>query len=650
MGLPASSLSRRGIQPYGATPVNVRLFGAKGDGVTDDTAAITAAWAASKILRAPLAGDIGRQASGGLFFPAGDYVFNGPALDAAAGSAIRIEGEGREVTRIRLGAGVYLLNTTNVVYSLSCFGLHFYGGKGTWKHSYPFVNVQGQYVFEDCDFVAYTEAAIVTLATDMPYFKVRNNVFYGTLTSKGFAHAGDADCSEIAGNSFLKNLYHVKLANGGHNVRIKDNDFIRFTNGGGAPKLTDVWIIPRNIITNSGPGCIIHGNKFGNENVNPADYRILVADEAAGVDFADKNHATTLSAGWWTAFKIWGNCVFMGAPANVGFVYSYTPNLANYTIENSWAGGPPPYVVQYDALVVDTADNRQLCQNVIQGTAFVDQSEQSPPVVISSRPGDAILDDPFAFFAGSPDYIPKYLTGFDPGFIDMGAALDTAAPLFVNAARNAVDDALGGGNASEIVYSALNGYAYFNTAFTNTVIGRRAWLEIDLKKSAVNPVNFVRIQLLGGASLAIKRYFVVPANWTTVRIPYIPRQTGTALAFRIEGADYSAGVRERVLIGRARIYHANEPQNIATRILENKAAFNPPNIASGAQSTTTITVNGAALGDFVAVSFSLDLQGLTLTGYVSAANTVTLVFLNLTGGALDLAAGTIRARVYKNAY
>lgn len=79
--------------------------------------------------------------------------------------------------------------------------------------------------------------------------------------------------------------------------------------------------------------------------------------------------------------------------------------------------------------------------------------------------------------------------------------------------------------------------------------------------------------------------------------------------------------------------------------LEGSATYDPGNLLDGAGATTTVTVTGAALGDFVEVSFSLDLQGITLTGYVSAADTVSVRFQNESGGALDLASGTLRARV-----
>lgn len=77
------------------------------------------------------------------------------------------------------------------------------------------------------------------------------------------------------------------------------------------------------------------------------------------------------------------------------------------------------------------------------------------------------------------------------------------------------------------------------------------------------------------------------------------------------------------------------------------ATYDPGSIASAASVTTTVAVSGAALGDFVSASFSLSLQGLTLTAHVSNASTVTVVLFNPTGGAIDLASGTLRVRVRK---
>lgn len=81
--------------------------------------------------------------------------------------------------------------------------------------------------------------------------------------------------------------------------------------------------------------------------------------------------------------------------------------------------------------------------------------------------------------------------------------------------------------------------------------------------------------------------------------------------------------------------------------IEGSATYDPISLVDGAGVTTTVTVTGAALGDYAEASFSLDLQGITLTAWVSASNTVSVRFQNESGGTLDLASGTLRARVKK---
>ncbi len=81
--------------------------------------------------------------------------------------------------------------------------------------------------------------------------------------------------------------------------------------------------------------------------------------------------------------------------------------------------------------------------------------------------------------------------------------------------------------------------------------------------------------------------------------------------------------------------------------INGSATYDPPSLADGAGATTTVAVTGAALGDFAEASFSLDTQGVSVTAWVSAANTVSVRFQNESGGVIDLASGTLRARVRK---
>ncbi len=76
------------------------------------------------------------------------------------------------------------------------------------------------------------------------------------------------------------------------------------------------------------------------------------------------------------------------------------------------------------------------------------------------------------------------------------------------------------------------------------------------------------------------------------------------------------------------------------------ATHDAPAIAAAGTATATVTVPGAALGmQVVALSFGIDLAGLVASGYVSAADTVTVVLFNPTGSAVDLASTTVRVEV-----
>lgn len=72
-------------------------------------------------------------------------------------------------------------------------------------------------------------------------------------------------------------------------------------------------------------------------------------------------------------------------------------------------------------------------------------------------------------------------------------------------------------------------------------------------------------------------------------------------------------------------------------------------VADGTFATTTVTVTGAALGDFALASMDAALTaGTWLSAFVSATDTVTVTLHNESGGAVDMASGTLAVRVQKN--
>lgn len=75
--------------------------------------------------------------------------------------------------------------------------------------------------------------------------------------------------------------------------------------------------------------------------------------------------------------------------------------------------------------------------------------------------------------------------------------------------------------------------------------------------------------------------------------------------------------------------------------------WDPGDLADGAGETSSgITVTGAALGDFVLVAAPYDLQDLIATAYVQATNTIEIRIQNENAGAnVNLASGTWAVKV-----
>lgn len=79
--------------------------------------------------------------------------------------------------------------------------------------------------------------------------------------------------------------------------------------------------------------------------------------------------------------------------------------------------------------------------------------------------------------------------------------------------------------------------------------------------------------------------------------------------------------------------------------LQGSTTYDPPSVAAGASTSTTVTVTSAALGDSVSASFSLPLGGLLMFAEVTATSTVTVRLYNPTGAPIDIASGTLTAKV-----
>jgi hypothetical protein len=142
---------------------------------------------------------------------------------------------------------------------------------------------------------------------------------------------------------------------------------------------------------------------------------------------------------------------------------------------------------------------------------------------------------------------------------------------------------------------------------------------------AVDEANDWKMIRLSGAA---------DADGTTTVTLYAYGSGGGSAKFMAIGGFFASG--ERAVIS---------PQKPAVVRRYGSATFNPGSLADGSGETTTVVVTGAQTSYFAQASFSNDLQGITMTAWVSAANTVSVRFQNESGGVIDLASGTLRVQV-----
>lgn len=106
---------------------------------------------------------------------------------------------------------------------------------------------------------------------------------------------------------------------------------------------------------------------------------------------------------------------------------------------------------------------------------------------------------------------------------------------------------------------------------------------------------------------------------------------------------------QRLRILTSTITEVVEANNSWNQIGRASITYDPGAIGAGGIETTTLTVTGATANTDVVtrVQFGRALQGLVLTAWVSATDTVTVQFYNPTGGSIDLLSGTLSVVVQR---
>lgn len=540
--------------------VNVHWFGASGDGHSNDSEAILKAWKfcvsrpAQPGSKTAYAGsEIGGPA---LYFPSGNYVFKGGSLGFPLSSRVfAVRGDGANRTRIQVLNDDYFINVSDLS-GCEISGIQFFGGKGTLKVSNDGTNVRGTYLIHDCSFLEYSECAIGHTSSDMPAWRVENNVFFGSdgWASIGVALSGLTDNSSIRANQFQRNHYGIKIR-GGYNAYITNNDFIRYTKPN--KDVADIWIVP--VAGPANQGLVISGNKFGNENLRESDFRILVAAESPSAgSFLSRAHseADESSEMRLGLLEIRDNN-FVGADGyKRGVISSYSSDIRYLDSKNMFSGAYPKAMVDFPTQFIQSRLNSSNIHDVSQ---FYDATEALIPPFSTSPVG--LAKDPWSYGAGLDSFVQYFTSGQDPSYtplLDAGKSLHDQLSGPVEKLEEL--DATGRPGAVSLRWNSPQSYA--QASFSVGVANKPVWLEFDIKQRSLNSFESVVIDIRPkeGSESAFRRKIRIPRDWQRVRFIWFPAKAGDYRVLFPENLEpFKDGQSEGMVMGNLHIYQAHEP-------------------------------------------------------------------------------------------
>lgn len=504
----------------------------------------------------------------GLFLPAGvydagDLALTGnrhpfPALSiwAIPGSVV-----------IRIPDGQYFLETDERLNWLFVSGINFVGGKGAFQHRFGGTNVNGRFVFERCVFDNYTECAIGNNAQDQPYLEVRGCTFMAAEGSRaiGIAWGGYADGCIIEGNAFLRNRYHLKLGpNPSGSIHILRNDFLRWSRA--TPLDAAIWFVPDTspgqFGANAGWGTIVSGNKFGNENMQSGDVRVLIAREGPGDTRQIRAHRETFDLGghggaFLAGITIENNRVAGAGDVSSPFMRSWIAEVRNLSyLNNRHHGGCHTYLCEF------------------MGARTGDYANMNWTVRID--PADAMLgSSPFAIAIANAPVGPQWNSGGTEGLAEEtilpGPGDDTSFVLLALADRSTAFSAAGqarltptadhAGHLRAVTVAAATSGDGVSGSLAGAVPGRQGWLTLDLRRigNAETAVNLRIFNPATGETARQLRY-VLPSEWRRVRVPFTLPASGHAIGWEFLVLASDPARATQFEIARLYVYHGRAPQ------------------------------------------------------------------------------------------
>jgi hypothetical protein len=561
-------ISRRVAERLSDT-INVKDFGARGDGITDDTEAIERAWNTARQITDQPSGHstFTTAVRGALVLPPGNYVYNGPGLDIDQNfQSINSIALYPKSVRILLGPDSYFISTNenNLFGGLFLFGISFDGGKGAIRLGRTAPNTPAALKrVEACEFVNYTEAAIAALTADSGMWAILFNQFLaapGADRSIGLAIAGYNDNSVVAHNFFKASRYHLRLGIGGNRILIENNGF--FSLGDWTPNTCSIHLVPRpNHPANAGTGVRIWANKFGVEGIKAGDHRVLIADldDDEPGNFSRAQHTTNESVGFARGLWLLGNDHGMNAALapEIAAITSYTKFAQDIRFDDLLAVEQGPIWSFPHGRPENSEGQSQI--------TFVQKSNASKQLLAAGEQPGVVLD-PLAVF---PTHRSHAFWGGDSltirevalGPVDQWAGTDALVEKIVDPGAEVP-------LAYRIEFQGVNARVSqpdnsFSLAAIGIEDGDPLWVELPVCGDETNPALRAAIVLEGVNPRRViwRREISVPpsrSGWLIFRAPMVACAQSAGLAMRIEAAGYTAD-QKFIQIGQPRLYAARSP-------------------------------------------------------------------------------------------
>lgn len=573
-------------------------FGAIGNGVADDTAAINDMWECMYDASYKRFGALTDEAAISFMLQKGPavmvengvYVYSGTGLNLPTGAAfvLNIRGESALSTKFLITSDAYLFDLDNNPVHTYLGNMTIHGGRGAVRMKSTSRTTAGIHLFEHLRLSRFSECGIGNNSIDMPYFRVRDCIFYGDLESQPICVcvSGLSAGGYIRDNIFSDFRYGIKLAVGrqGTDVvngpatpyNIEGNDFYRTGNRGGIDPDTrefvqyasyDVWIEPGATATNSGRAIRFAGNKFGQESLVSPDAHILIADSATtgATDSlnGDKAHVETLSSGFVSGLLFEGNNVNSANGAYIApFIRSFTPNLGNTYISDLYDNDMPSRIIEFSPLVTQSQIVNISRTNIFEPKSCLALQKGVEPKLLSNLNDVLKVIDPNCWFVGHPQ-VPTPLVGSQmTNFVSLYAG-PTSKIAVVDATKSSVNNSYGGVfEATEVTLASISGRAY--TTISSLVAGQQHYFDFELKRGSTNSVQSVKVEILSPdtKTLYLRRIILLDSisRWQKVVLPFIPSVSGQVI-IKFSSNTFIEGVATNFIIGNLNVYINSNPIN-----------------------------------------------------------------------------------------